>query len=86
MNELILNVHPLVELPQPPTHQPAVYQLRLSRDPPYFMSPWCLWCLCPVHVPGTSMYRTVGTLWAPDKQRPWKSLILLVAIRKIAAK
>jgi hypothetical protein len=26
------------------------------------MSPWCLWCLCPVPVPSTSMYRTMGTL------------------------
>jgi hypothetical protein len=42
--------------------------------------------ILPVHVPGTSMYRAVGTLWAPDKQRPWKSLIFLVAIRKIAAR
>ncbi len=48
MNELILNVHPLVELPQPPTHQPAVYQLRLPRETtlPCTPSPFSRVVLC----------------------------------------
>ena len=39
INESGLDVHPHVGLDLPPTHQPAVYQLRLPRENPDLVSP-----------------------------------------------